>query len=166
MKIETHSPMPEPSLADITALEKTIGARLPTDYLNFLQTQNGVIFTSNEFDIPGGNHAGINQFIPFEKLLYEKSLIEQTGNFGFLPIAYAEGGNYVCLATRKLDIGEIYFCDHEIPGEEAYSRLASSLSEFFDLIRPFSVDDIEIDKNKVKKIWINPEFLKRIKGED
>ncbi|WP_414695269.1 SMI1/KNR4 family protein [Paraburkholderia sp.] len=70
-------------------------------------------------------------------------MIDQTGDFGFVLIAYAEGGNYVCLATQGSDVGKIYFCDHEIPGDEAFFLLAPSLTAFLESLKPFSIANAE-----------------------
>ncbi|WP_353936142.1 SMI1/KNR4 family protein [uncultured Herbaspirillum sp.] len=79
----------------------------------------------------------------------------------FLPIAYAEGGNYLCIASGGKDIGSIYFMDHEIPGLDAMIRLAPSLAEFLESVTPFDSKQIKLKSGQVKKAWINPDFLKK-----
>lgn len=168
VKIETRKAVAAPTGDEVAAVEVAIGMELPRDYVDFLQTCNGAFFSDNVFDIPGGNHAGISQAIPFEKVLYEKSLVDQTGDFGFVPIAYAEGGNYVCFATRGSGAGQIYFCDHEIAGEEAFFLLAPSLAEFLGSMKPFSIADVEPTRKQREqgRVWIDPEFLRQLKGSE
>jgi hypothetical protein len=164
VKIETRKAVAAPTGSDVAAVEIAIGTKFPSDYVDFIQGNNGAYFSDNVFDIPGGNHSGISQVIPFDKVLYEKSLIDQTGDFGYFPVAYAEGGNYVCLATRGSEVGKIYFCDHEVAGKEAFLLLAQSLTEFLDSLKPFSPADIEPTQEQKEKgrVWIDPDFLKKI----
>lgn len=166
MKIETHGSTAPPSASEARTIQAAIGIELSKDYLDFLQRFNGAFFSDNVFGIAGGNHSGVTQAIPFEKVPYEKSLIDQTGDFGFIPVAYAEGGNYVCFATRGGDAGKIYFCDHEIPGREAFILLAGSLTEFLDLLEPFSGASVQPTREQTEqgRVWIDPDFLKQIKG--
>lgn len=165
VKIEARKALPAPSSDAIKNLEATIKVSLPQEYIDLLGTMNGAYIQENIFDIPGGNNAGVSQFIPFDKIIYCKSLIEQTGPKKFLPFAYASGGNYVCLSIKEREFGVVYFFDHEVPGMKALTKIAPSLSNFLDVLRPFSVDDVELDPNDVGEVWIDPDFLKQIKGE-
>lgn len=165
VKIEARKALPAPSSDEIKNLEVAINATLPQEYIDLLKTMNGACVQENIFDIPGGNNAGVSQFIPFDKIIYCKSLIEQTGPKKFLPFAYASGGNYVCLSIKEREFGVVYFFDHEVPGVKALIKIALSLSKFLDVLRPFSVDDVKLDPNDVGEVWIDPDFLKQIKDE-
>ncbi|PCE34001.1 hypothetical protein BZL54_02310 [Burkholderia ubonensis subsp. mesacidophila] len=157
--------MSAPSSDEILRVEAALGVRLPQEYLSLLGRMNGAFIQGKIFDIPGGNNAGVSQFVPFDKVLYEKSLVEQTGPTQFVPIAHASGGNYVCMSMKGNEFGSIYFFDHEIPGENAFAKVALNISQFLDMLRPFSVDDVRLDPNDVGEVWIAPDFLKKIKGE-
>nr|WP_302479065.1 SMI1/KNR4 family protein [Burkholderia lata] len=73
--------------------------------------------------------------------------MEQTGPKKFLPFAHTSGENYVCMPIKEREFGVVYFFDREVPGVKALTKIASSLSKFLDVLRPFSVDDVELDPN-------------------
>jgi len=165
MDLEARNVLPGPSADAIAAFEAVLKVRLPQEYLDLVRKMNGAYVRSNIFAIPSGNNAGVSKFVPFDKALYEKSLMEQTGPTNFVPIAHASGGNYVCMSIKTSELGSIYFFDHEIPGEKALTKVAQSISQFLDMLRPFSVDDVQLDPNDDGEVWIDPDFLEKIKGE-
>lgn len=165
MDLEARNALPEPSADAIADLEAVLKVRLPQEYLDLLGRMNGAYIQGNIFDIPGGNNAGVSQFIPFDRVLYEKALMEQTGPTKFVPVAHASGGNYVCMSMKAGEFGSVYFFDHEIPGDKALTKVASNISQFLDMLRPFSVGDVKLDPDDVGEVWIDPDFLKQIKGE-
>jgi hypothetical protein len=75
------------------------------------------------------------------------------------PIAWAEGGNYIFIDEEKS--GAVFFWDHEVP--EEITELAANFGTFLDLLDPFDINTIELKPGQVKKVWVDPEFLKRIK---
>lgn len=109
MDLEARNALPEPSADAIADLEAVLKVRLPQEYLDLLGRMNGAYIQGNIFDIPGGNNAGVSQFIPFDRVLYEKALMEQTGPTKFVPIAHASGGNYVCMSMKASEFGSVYF---------------------------------------------------------
>ncbi|CAE6874284.1 hypothetical protein R75465_08499 [Paraburkholderia aspalathi] len=164
MDLKPRGSLPAPSSDTVAHVEMILRVKLPQEYLNLLAAMNGAYIEENIFDIPGGNHAGVSRFIPFDKVLYEKSLVEQTGPTEFLPIADASGGNYICLSIGSNDLWGVYFFDHEIPGDDALTKIAQNLPQFLDILKPFSVDDVQLGPNEGGHTWIDPEFLKEIKG--
>ncbi len=135
-----------------------MGWNFDADYLDFVRANNGGTPETNIFSISSKNESGINQFISFDRLPYEAALISDQVGPKIVPIAYAEGGNYLCLS---IDDGGIYFFDHELPGLDALTKIASSLREFLDEVKPFDPKQVALKPGQVKKAWINPAFLKK-----
>ena len=75
------------------------------------------------------------------------------------PIAWAEGGNYVFIDEGKN--GAVFFWDHEVP--EEIKEVAPNFEAFLDHLEPFDINAIQLKPEQVKKAWIDPEFLKRLK---
>lgn len=144
----------------LNAFERITGLRLPKDFRTFLLAQDGARPDGNSFDVGDSNSCAVNRFIPLAEIAEQCSMIENLPATR-LPIAWAEGGNYVCLETSAT--GGIYFWDHELPDEE--HRLADSFDEFLNQLQPASVADVEIDPATVKRVWIDPDFLKSLKKD-
>lgn len=160
MKIKLNSTMGMPSQDMVAKVAAALNLTLPVGYLQRLAEINGAVPESNIFDVADRNNSGVNQFIPFDRVSYEVGLLEQHGVETFLPIAYAEGGNYVCVATKGLDEGKVFFLDHEIPGLAALTKVAASIEDFFQMLRPFTSEDIKLKPGQVKRAWIDPDLLK------
>jgi hypothetical protein len=143
---------------DIVAFEQTLGMRLPGQYREFLLQYNAAKPETNIFGIPGGsNQSGVNEFIPLEKLIPESRNIDGVA-CRFVAVAWAEGGNYVCLGLDSG--GEVFFWDHEQPSDSL--RIAKNWNEFLQILQPFDVSKIELKPGQVKKVWVDPEFLKNL----
>jgi hypothetical protein len=149
------------SAGDIVALEHALGLKLPGQYREFLLQYNAATPETNVFDIPGGsNQSAVNKFIPIEGLLSERKNVDGVA-CRFLAVAWAEGGNYVCL---DLDSGgEVFFWDHERPSDEL--RLATNWNAFVEMLCPFDVSTIELKPGQVKKVWVDPEFLRDLREQ-
>ena len=91
----------------------------------------------------------------------ERQYIDDIPNQAY-PIAWASCGNYVLLDEGKGE--QVYFWDHELPDENII-KLANNFDEFLSTLEPFDINSIELKPGQVKKVWIDPEFLKRIKEE-
>jgi hypothetical protein len=149
---------------DLIAFEQRAGVKFPTDYRNFLIENNGGIPEANEFDVPGTNNgSGINEFLSIDDLEVTK---KRLGN-RLLPsawaIAYAEGGNYLCLV-----IGEkkgVYFWDHELETEEELPAswdnmflVSENFADFLSSLKKFDINEIELKPGQVQDIWVDPDF--------
>jgi hypothetical protein len=144
--------------SDIAMFEEALGTRLPGQYREFLLHYNAAKPETNIFGIPGSsNESGVNEFIPLDKLVSESRNVDGVAS-RFLAVAWAEGGNYVCLGLDSG--GEVFFWDHEQPSDTA--RLARGWNEFLQMLQPFDVSKIELKPGQVKKAWVNPEFLKNL----
>ena len=102
------------SEADVSAFEKQVGVELPHDYREFALLHDGAEPDTNIFPIGNGNESGVNRFIPLGETLSERKYIDHV-SVKYLPVAWAEGGNYVCL---DLERGGVFFWDHEEPSDD------------------------------------------------
>lgn len=159
MKIKIGNADTRPSSEQISTLEASLGTRFTSEYLSFLAEHNGAVPDANIFRISDRNSSGVSRFIPVEKIAYEANLLDGEVSSAFFPIAYAEGGNYVCLPLNSSQDG-VYFLDHEIPGLASLTRLAGSLRDFLEQLQPIDRAEVRLKPGQVKKAWIDPNFLK------
>ena len=155
MSVKLRKPKRPVSSAEIEAFEANFGATLPDAYKRFLAQHNGSEPETNIFRIDETNDSGVNGFIPFAQILKERALIEGEIFDRAIPIAWAEGGNYICLDLEQ--DGAVFFWDHEEP--EHPTRLAHSFDAFLDLLKPFDVSSIELKPGQVKSVWIDPSLF-------
>ena len=146
-----------PALRDeIDALNSSLGGRLPNEYIEFLLSYNGAKPATNIFSVNEGNECGVDEFIPCKTVIKELPRIDHVSK-DMLPIAWAEGGNYILLSLVS---GKIYFWDHEVPEEP--TELATGITEFLDLLKPFDASSVELKEGQVESAWIDPDFLKNL----
>jgi hypothetical protein len=135
-----------------------LGSNLPKDYLDFVTKHNGGEPQANTFPIDrNGNESGVSEFIALENVPEELEL----GGFnvlpGFLPFAFAEGGNYVCI---EITTGNVFFWDHELePDRGGLVKLAEAIPPFLELLTPFDPSTIKLKPGQVKSAWIDPNLL-------
>ena len=140
MTIKINDPKRPASIYEIEAFEEEVlNVRLPEEYKLFVQRYNGAKPESNVFEINATNESGVNQFIPLANLQEQRAQVVGRLAKKYLPIAWAEGGNYVCL---NLDDGSVSFWDHEDSAEP--TRLAGSFSDFLDVLRPFDPSSVKL----------------------
>ena len=155
IKIERTIPI---SVGQIEEVESLLNTNFDEDYKSFLLQHNGGIPEVNIFDISDKNQSGVNSFIPLSELVSENSKVLDTPSWA-IPIAWAEGGNYVMLSLKG--DGQVIFWDHELP--EEITTLADSFAEFILSLKPFDINSVELKEGQVKKAWIDPDFLKGLK---
>jgi cell wall assembly regulator SMI1 len=158
MKIKLHGGKPA-SEQNISALETALGCELSESFKQFLRAHDGAEPETNIFSVDDKNECGVNGFIPSEEVLKERSYIENLPPKA-LPIAWAEGGNYVFIDEGKN--GAVFFWDHETAEATA---LAVTFGDFLNLLEPFDISTVKLKPGQVKKVWIDPEFLKRLKKQ-
>ena len=107
----------------------------------------------------GGQESGINGFIPVSEIQKERDRIEYFPKSGY-PIAWAEGGNCVFI---DIHTASIFYWDHEVP--ERPIKLAADFQRFIDSLEPFDINTIQLKPGQVKKVWVDPEFLKKLKRD-
>jgi len=150
----------------LSGTEEKLGVRFPEDYREFLLRHDGAKPESNEFAVPaihGGS--GVNDFLALAEVVAEKERRRDRVPSNAWPIAYAEGGNLVCLVVGER--AGVYFWDHEQEAEEGQPAtwanmflLSETFSGFLDVLRPFDVNSIELKPGQVISAWIDPSLLK------
>ena len=158
MKIKLQGGKPA-SEQNVLALETGLGCKLSDSFRKFLQAHDGAKPETNIFKINDKNDCGVNRFIPSDEVLKERSHMENIPPKAF-PVAWAECGNYVFIDEGK--DGAVYFWDHETA--EA-TELVSTFGDFLNLLQPFDITTVELKPGQVKKAWIDPDFLKRLKKQ-
>jgi hypothetical protein len=144
------------SQQNILALETGLGCKLSNSLRKFLQEQDGAKPETNIFTIRDKDECSVTSFIPCGEILKERGYIENIPPKAF-PVAWAEGGNYVFVDEDKN--GVVYFWDHETAKDTA---LAFTFGDFLNLLQPFDISTVKLKPGQVKKVWIDPEFLKRL----
>jgi hypothetical protein len=160
--------------------ESTLPAPFTDDYRKFLLNFNGGRPEANVFDIPGFGQAGVSEFfgILTEKedgdLRAESLRMKARIPSEMLAVADAEGGNLLLLALTGPDRGAVYLWDHEFEAEEGETPrrdtihiVAKSFQTFFAALEKFDPSKVQLGKHQVvKKIRVNPDFLKRMQDTE
>jgi hypothetical protein len=55
----------------------------------------------------------------------------------------------------------VYFWDHEVLDDPV--ELAPNFDAFLDLLVPFDSSAIQLKPGQVNRVWIDPDFLKKLK---
>jgi len=140
------------SLRDIKVLEQTIGTILPKAFAAWVSEYDGGTPEQNSFQI-GRRLGGATRFIRISLIIKEMKNIENLPPSA-IPIAWAEGGNYLIL----MGDGSVFFWDHEEP--EPLLRISDTFENFLEQLEPFDISKVELNPGDVKVAWIDPEFLK------
>ncbi|MDB2686331.1 SMI1/KNR4 family protein [Mariniblastus sp.] len=136
----------------VRQLEKQIGAKLPSDYVQFLKSSNGCCPDQGYLSIPGhpyidnvfvntfyGLHSSVKQGFSIEWAIETQSPVLPKGH---LPIA--RGGDIFTMCLKKAKFGCIYFWDHEcesLEENEKYSVKDGVLlsTDFTELLGRLSI---------------------------
>ncbi len=165
MALEIGPPDRVPSEAEIRDLERQIGFRLPNRVRVLLPQLNGARAEPNVIKGPGDEDYGISRFENIEDIVDSKNAIDSGNPSDLLLVPFADDGcgDYFCVvAVDGPEKGAIYFVDHEIAGDDAFSRVAADLDELFEGAEP----DIDTDDdNKATVVWMKPEFLELLKKQ-
>ena len=137
---------------EVLAFESAAGCKIPPEYHSFVRSQDGAKPDLNVFPIDEDNASGVNRFIPLSQLCREKSRVPLPT--ACYPIAWAEGGNYVCIDCASNGI--VCFWDHEDPTN--LCRLADSFAAFLELLQPFTSAQVDPDSYHVDSAWIDPDL--------
>ncbi len=165
MSIKIKKPGKGISKQELSDFEVFIGHRLPADYREFLIKHNGGITQTNEFDVPQINSgSGINEFLSVKEMVQQKKRLGKRIVENAWPIAYAEGGNLVCIVLG--DNSGIYFWDHELEAEEHnlpswknMFLLATSFNQFWQSLRKFDPSKVVLKPGQVQSVWVDPSLL-------
>ena len=74
----------------------------------------------------------------------------------WIPVAYAEGGNLVLLASDE----RVFFWDHELEDRQPLFALAADFPRFLSDLRPFDPASTELRPGQVQSAWIDPDLLR------
>lgn len=153
VKYEGFIPFEEADVADVG---RHIGCSLNESLKQFYANYNGVSLELSDVLLGREGDICVTQFIPLQDVVAELEMFD----FGrkVLPIAWVEGGKNV---VYSLNDGLIYFLDHEVV--DGYRLIARDLQDFIDKLIPAKAL-VKPDNFKVKEIWVDPEFLKRIQS--
>jgi hypothetical protein len=140
-------------------VQNALLCQLSKSFRNFVRDNDGALPESNIFKVRGKTDPGIsiNRFIPTDQILGERDQIESIPKKAY-PVAWVEGGNYIFIDEEKN--GGVFFWDHET-GKTV--KLASDFGLFLQLLEPFDIQKIQLQPGQVKKVWIDPEFLRQLK---
>jgi hypothetical protein len=56
--------------------------------------------------------------------------------------------------------GIVCFWDHETT---EITTLAVTFGDFLELLQPFDISSVKLKPGQVKRVWVDPEFLERLK---
>jgi hypothetical protein len=160
---------------ELIAFSKKIGYKLPSDYIEFLRRYNGG-YVKNSIGTYYKN--GEQRFILTSMfgLGADDDLISQLKTYKnripktCIPIGRDAGGNLICLNLSEDKYGYVYFWDHEeelkyeegkITIDDLYF-IAGSFKEFLNSIERDKKTESGVEGYKVKKVWIDPDFLKEL----
>ncbi len=161
MALDIDPPDRVPSEAEIQDLERQLGFPLPERFRALLPQLNGAEAELNVIKVPGEGDCAINRFEDIEDIVDSKNAIdsESPSDLLLVPFATDSFGNYFCVvAADGPEQGAVYFVDHEIAGDEAFSRAAASLDELFESAEPY-VDTDEDDDGTATIVYAKPGML-------
>lgn len=144
---------------DIVRLQELLGEPADPQYVRFISENDGAKPETNIFKVGETNDAAVNRFIPISEVPTEMTYIENLPGKAF-PVAWASCGNYVFLDQGAG--GAVFFWDHEV--EDDPVKLADSFDAFLESLEPFDINSIELEPGQVEEVWIDPDFLKSLKG--
>jgi hypothetical protein len=156
MKIKLRNGKPAHEGALLT-IEAVLGCRLSESFRLFLTAHDGAEPESNYFKISDKNGSGVRWFIPATEILQDRKCIEGLPKKAY-PVARDDCGNFVFVDEDKN--GAVFFWDHEVLDDPV--KLAPNFGAFLDLLEPFDVSTVQLKPGQVKRVWVDPEFLKTI----
>ncbi len=160
MALDIDPPDRVPSEAEIQDLERQLGFRLPDRFRALLPQLNGAEAEPNVIKGPGDEDYTINRFRKIEDIAQSKNAIdsENPSDLLLVPFAMDGCGDWFCVvAADCAEKGAVYFVDHEIAGDEAFSKVAASLDELIENAEPY-VDTDEGDSTGIV-VYAKPGFL-------
>lgn len=153
MSVKWTEQNPGASIADIRDVAPAAPATDHADWIEFLRRNDGATPEPNahEADPDVAVHAF---YSAAEARVAHRDLSDRMPPH-LLPIADAEGGNFVCLGLGP-DASGVLFWDHET--EEA-RPVAASFARFLEQLSPFGPDSVELAPGQVISAWIDPALL-------
>jgi len=161
----------------IKLFEKNNGFKLPKEYIKFLEAYNGGRPEANIVELKGCEieSFSISTFFGtnldnYNDIVYQFNILNKRIPKECVPIADVEGGNVICMNLSAEKRGYIYLWDHEVEllyGEaitiDNMCFIAESFTSFLSMIEPHSPTTEELREYKVLNVWVNPDFMEKIK---
>ncbi len=141
----------------IIGIERAVGCPLSSSFREFLAESDGAEPDSNVFPVGDKCESSVRQFIPAAEVLQDRRCIGALPPKAY-PVARDDCGNFVFVDEERG--GAVFFWDHEMP--EHSIELAPSFEAFLDLLKPFDASTIQLKPGQVKRVWVDPEFLKKL----
>ena len=130
---------PKSKVQLLNELEKLIGAQLPADYRAFMKTFDGKTPDARQFEVRGPRDRYWSELVALWPLRGRDcsvaggwGLLDAGGESHLMIIGDDGTGNWICLAVRGKERGQVCYVDHEYePGEkQRVVKLADSFDEF------------------------------------
>ena len=134
--------------AQITAVERKLGRRIPSAFKKFLTMHNSGWPDPPDFRMRKGNKIELGAIKSFlgigtreetVNLDYVLSVFSDRMPPHMFPVARDPGGNFIVVSTRRNDNGKVFFWDHEHeadegspPTERNLYFIADSFEQFLD----------------------------------
>lgn len=164
MTVRFESSRPGCSRTKLEHLQRELGVALPEQYAAFLTLNDGAVPESNFVPTRGGEEVGVSEFLSCDALIQAAQQMHGRMPEGVLPVAHAEGGNYIALVCSGRLAGAVFFWDHELESDEGEPATWSNLFKIDDSFDSFLArlevyEPVLLQPGQVKSVWIDPEFL-------
>lgn len=142
---------------ELSELERYSCVSVDDDLRRFFDDYSGARFFPSGLQGDARGDVGISEFLAIAQILVEVQQFRFRP--GYIPIALAEGGNYVVI---DLVSKAVLFLDHEV--EDGYRKVAANVDDFVSRLIPNAEIQDDFSGINVKSVWIDPAFLARIKS--
>ena len=146
--------------AELLRAEASLAVSIPEGYRAFLEATDGGRPNEGTFS----PNIGVTEFLGAWEIVSVRSRLRGRLAETLLPIAGAEGGNYICISVAEGQEGAIYFWDHQLEEDGATERLAASFDDFVSQLRKLAPQDLP--PHRVLSVEIDPEFLKMVREQE
>lgn len=156
MTVQLKNGKPAPK-ETIVAIEAVVGP-LSESVRRFLAYHDGAEPESNTFRVSDNCDSGVRRFIPASEVLRQCRYIDGLPSRAY-PLAEDDCGNFVVVDEDRS--GAVFFWDHEVLDDPV--KLAPNFDAFLDLLVPYDPSTIQVKPGQVKRVWVDPDFLKKLK---
>lgn len=147
-------------------VESTVGFISPPLFRKFLEQYNGGVPETNTVELQGGRLKSVVRFFGTTKnssdgLMYNLETYAERVPDQYLPVAELSGGDVLCIDRT----GRVFVWNHELEEDAiAPTSVCENFDALLDMLKPFDPKSVPLSPSQVKKAWINPDFLRRAKG--
>ncbi len=161
MSVRMEAAQPNPPSEQIKRVEEELGVSLPASYIEALAVINGARPEANVLK-EGREQYSVARFLEITSLPQEKEYVDEFNPSSRVPVAYDECGNWICIGTQGQESGQMFFLEHEIAGNDAFTKIADTLEDFLRRLQPFDSSQTESASGPKGNSWIDPDFLKSL----